>query len=882
MNPPKWSVRFLAWFCPDELLEGILGDLMEQFEKNGEMLGPGRAKLIFIWNVLRLFHPAILFRNQITLTVMNIGMLKSHLRVAGRNMLRHKFFSSINILGLSCTIAFVLLAFLFIRKERSFDQFHTHKDSVFRVYQDLVNRETGQSVRKSAVTAIPLARDLADALPGIAHYTRYASTSGTAFKGAEPFDELIHFVDPGFLEMFDFPLVEGNRNMTLDEPNDIVLSEEMAEKYFGTTSAIGRELKLNLSDTTVTLAVSGIVDNRKVVSSLPFDFLMPIEQLKLAVSESTFNSYNYGLVENYIQLATDTDQRSITPLLTEAIEKISPPEENRVVYGLQPLAGIHFEDEVIGNARYTSPRKLYFMMALALLVVSIACINFIILSTGQALSRFKEIGVRKTLGALQGQLRRQLVVESFFTCMLAGILGLGIAWMLTPVFNQLVDSLFNFSIGFSELGFLLLVMLVIALITGGLQASVIVKKRVSDTLSGKNSLAGKRSWFSEGLIVLQFGLSIILIIGAVTIRNQMQYIQQKDLGFNEERLVEIGLPSTADLEGTQQLIDRFAYLARQDQRVLDVSASMNNSREPWTELVFEQNDGSKEALFFNQIDRAYLETMGVELVSGKNFDPDQKNAKQAILVNESLVRHFGWEDPFSQQIPGKNFKGSHQIIGVVKDFHFSSLHQQIKPLILAMDEEAVVSGVTGLSTYVWPPNLYQLVVRIGPGEIEGVMEHLEASWKSIFPDKAFAYHFVDEVLAAKYAEEKRWGRVLNWASIFAVSIAWLGLLSLMRLSVQRRTKEIGIRKILGSSTLNVILLLTRRYFWLVLIGSCLAWPVAWILLRRWLESFSYRIELNPILFLLVGLTVLAITLASIGLQSMRAARANPVKALKVE
>lgn len=882
MNPPKWSVRFLEWFCPDELLEGILGDLTEQFEENREILGSGRARRIFIWNVLRLFHPSILFRNQINLTVMNIGMLKSHLRVAGRNMLRHKFFSFINILGLSCTIAFVLLTFLFIRKEQSFDQFHTNKNSVFRVYHDLVKRETGQSVRKSAVTAIPLARDLAEALPGISHYSRYASTSGTVFKATDPYDELIHFVDPGFLEMFDFPLVAGSKQTALDAPSDIVLSEAMAEKYFGREPAVGKELELTLGDTTVSLSVSGIIDNRKAISSLPFDFLMPIEQYKLAVSESTFNSYNYGLVENYIQLADRRDQPAITPLLTETIEKITPPDENRVVYKLQSLAGLHFEDEVIGNARYTSPRKLYFMMALALLVVSIACINFITLSTGQALGRFKEIGVRKTLGALRGQLRRQLVVESFFTCMLAGIAGLGIAWMLTPVFTQLVDSVFNFSIGFSELGFLLSVMLIIALVTGGLQASVIVKRQVSDTLSGKNNLAGKGSWFSEGLVVLQFGLSILLIIGALTIRDQMQFIQQKDLGFNEERLLEIGLPATTDLESTQQLIDRFAYLARQDQRILEVSASMNNSREPWTELVFEQTDGSKETLFFNQIDRAYLETMGIELVAGKDFDPDQKNAKQAILVNESLVRHFGWNDPFSQQIPGKNFEGGHQIIGVVRDFHFSSLHQQIKPLILALDEEAVVSGVTGLSTYVWPPNLYQVVVRIGPGALEGVMEQLETNWRSIFPDKAFAYHFVDEVLAAKYAEEKRWGRVLNWASIFAVSIAWLGLLSLMRLSVQRRTKEIGIRKVLGSSTVNVILLLTRRYFWLVLIGSCLAWPVAWLMLRRWLESFSYRIELNPMLFLLVGLTVLAITLASIGLQSMRAARANPVKALKVE
>ncbi|PHN08009.1 ABC transporter permease [Flavilitoribacter nigricans] len=880
MKPPKWSVRLLEWFCPDELLEGILGDLLEQYEADCERYGPSRSGRRFTWNVLRLFHPTILFRNSITLNVVNMGMLISHLRVAGRNMLKHRFFSFINLLGLSCTIAFVLLTFLFIRKERSFDQFHKHKDTIFRVYHDVVNSETGQSMAQSAVTAVPLARDLAAALPGIRHYSRYASSSATVRQETEPFDETIHFVDADFLKMFDFPLLAGNPATALDDPNDILLSTEMAEKYFGKGAAIGRELELIVNDTTVTVTVSGVIDARRDYSSLPFDFLMPIEQYQLVVPLSAFTSYNYGLVENYIQLDDQSLRENVEPQLTPVIEKLIPADRNRVLYGLQPLAGIHLEDEIVGNALYTSPRKLYFMVAMALLVVLIACINFITLSTGHALGRLKEIGVRRTLGALRTQLRGQLIAESFFTCLLAGGAGLAVAWTLSPVFGQLVDSPFQFSLGVPELFFLLAIMLVMALITGGLQSTVIVRKQTGEALAKKGGGTAGRNWFSEGLVVMQFALSIVLIIGAVTIRNQMQYIQQKDLGFEQERLLEIGLPSITDAAASRQLIDRFRYLARQDQRVLEVGASMNNAREPWTELVFEQTDGEQEALFFNQVDESYLQTMGIELAAGKWFDPEKQNATRSILVNERLVRHFGWDDPFSQQIPGKEFTGSHQIIGVVRDFHFSSLHQQIKPLILALDDEAIASGVTGLSTYVWPPNLYQLVVRIAPGPVEPVLEHLENSWKQIAPDKAFSYHFTDEVLAAKYAEEKRWGRVLNWASLFGIGIAWLGLLSLMRLSVQRRTKEIGIRKVLGSSTGNVILLLTRRFSLLVLTGSLLAWPVAWILLHRWLESFSYRIALNPILFLLVGLTVLLLTLGSIGLQSMRAARTNPVEALR--
>lgn len=882
MSPPKWAIKFLSWFCPDELLEGVLGDLLEQFEEYSREQGVGRAKRIFIWNVIRLFHPSIILRNHLKLQFMHMGMLKSHLVVAGRNMLKNKFYSFINILGLSAAIAFIFLAFLFIQNERSFDQFHTKKDSIFRVYQDIVNEESGQSKQKSAVTAVPLAKDLATQFPAITQFSRYASSTGTMYKGDKPFDETFHFVDADFLNMFDFPMMDGSIPTALDDPGDILLSVEMAEKYFGEQDPVGQSVQLSLNDSTINLTVSGVIDARREKSSIPFDFLMPIEQYKLVIPERMFNSHHYGLLENYVQLEANTKQADIEPLLKKGLDVTKADGKEQVWFGLQPLPSIHLEDEVVGNALYTSPKKLYLMLALSLLVICVACINFITLSTSQAMGRMKEIGVRKTLGALKGQLRRQLVTESIFVCFLSSIIGLGMARFVFSTFRQLLDSSLSFSIGWAELGFLILLIALIGWITGSLQSAIIVRKRIGEALTGAAVFPVRKRLFNEGLIVLQFSMSIILIIGAITIGQQMKFIQEKDLGFNEERLLEISLGSTADVAASKQLIKRFSNLALQNKDILSVGGTMNNAREPWTELIIDQTDGSKESIFYNQIDEAYVKTMDITLAEGIDFREDKGSAGNALLVNESLVQHFGWEDPFSQQIPGKNFEEGHQIIGVVKDFHFSSLHQKIEPLVLALDSKAIVSGITGLSTYVWPPNLYQILIRVGPGDLQPMLDHLESSWKAISPDKAFSYHFVDEALEAKYAEEERWAKVMDWASVFAIVIAWLGLLSLMQLSIKKRIKEVGIRKVLGSSTSGILVLLSKRFFLLVGIGSIIAWPIAWILMRKWLESFDYRITLNPFLFLLVGLAVLLLTLSFVWLQSIRAAKANPVRALRFE
>ncbi len=358
---------------------------------------------------------------------------------------------------------------------------------------------------------------------------------------------------------------------------------------------------------------------------------------------------------------------------------------------------------------------------------------------------------------------------------------------------------------------------------------------------------------------------------------QMKYIKNKDLGYDSEKLIEISMGNPSNLEEGQLMVERFRSIALKDQRILAISASMNNSREPWTQLGFRQDDGSSELISFNQVDPEYLETMDIQVIKGEGYKTNSTNNSKYILVNESLVSHFSWgEDVLTKQIPAANLANDHQIIGVMQNFHYGSLHQKINPLIISPDSESISDGITGLSTYMWPPNLYQILARIGPGDISPVVNRLKEIWTEINPDKEFVFHFVDEVLETKYAEEERWSRVINLAFLFTICIAWLGLFALLRLTIRKKKKEIGIRRVLGSSATEIIILLSKRYVWLVLVGVIISFPVSWFILQRWLETFAHRIDINPILFALSGLTILVFTLTSVGMQSFRASLESPV------
>ncbi|MEQ9402059.1 MAG: ABC transporter permease [Cyclobacteriaceae bacterium] len=882
IRPPFWPLKLLNRLCPTRLSEAIAGDLLEQFESDLEQFGKSKSRRRFIWNSLRFMHPSILFRNKIKMKAPFSPIAKSHIKVAFRSILKHRFYSSINILGLSFSIAFVFLSWLFIQNESSYDGFHENAANIYRTYTYNVVPETGEVVDGShdGITPVPLGPALKEEVPSVTHASRFGSSTGTVILNNTPYEELICMVDQDFLEMFSFSVTNGSTFNILNNQNAILLSSEKAKKYFGTNEPLGQELEITLSDSTRTFVVAGIVENHDNKSSIKFDILVPFQTMGMAASETHMTSYNVSFVENWIML--DRPARSnISEVLTSIINTRTGNDDGDWIVDVQPLSQVHFDTKITGYASYTNPQKLWSMGALVILVLVIAIINFIALTTGHSFNRVKEMGLRKTLGTFKSALRFQLIAESFVFTLISGLLGVVIAWFMLPAFNQLIEATIPGAFSATNIGFIVVLTLIPGIICGLSQSALLVKIKPIEALKGTNILSSKESWFNQGLIVLQFSISILLIIGTIAIRSQMNYIQQRDLGFDEERLIEISTQSPENLQEAQLLFQRFKAEVLQNPSISEVSASMNSFQEPWTQFAFAQTDGEDEKLYFNLVDRNYVEAMQIELVQGEKFSSGD-GAATSILVNEELVRHFEWDNPLDQQLPGRNFDTPHKIIGVVKDFHFSSLHNEIEPVILAINPGTVTSGATGLSTYVWPPNLYQLVVRIGPGDIRESMAFLESTWKEVNGAKPFTFKFIDDSLAESYAEETKWQQLIDVASAFAIIIAWMGLLGLMRISVQKRLKEIGIRKVLGSSVFGVTFSLSKRFLILVGIANLIAWPVAWLGVSQWLESFSYRIDMSILILLAGGLAVALVAVFSVGFQARRAASVNPVECLRNE
>lgn len=885
VNPPGFLIRFLEMFCPEELVEGLLCDFEEQFYDDLEKKGRWRSNLRFTWNIIRLLHPEIISRKRFIKRSKLIFMLKTHFVVTQRNFMRNKFYSFINVLGLSFAIALVILVMLFVQSEFSKDHFQENRESVHRIYTEKIKNESQEVEFVSATTAIPLSKNFSAEFDQIVRFSRFGSNSGTVTIGNTHYDESIHFVDPDFFKMFSFPVKSGNLESPLKELKDLVLSPKMALKYFGQTDPVGQILKVSFSNQQQDFVVSAVVDPKADESSVVFDIILHIEQFRAVVGEETFNSNKYRMLDNFVQLEDNVSSIDLEPLLSRSFSRGSGNKEFSFNVHLQPLSSMYLDTYVPASMTQTGDiTNAYILIGLVALVLLIAVINFVTLSTSHALKRVKEIGVRKAIGARRGQLREQLIAEAFFITFLSTLVGVLLSFLALPYFNDLSESGLSFNFSLVHVGILMGTVLLIAVISGAIQSGLLVSIKATEALRGK-LLKGKAGGglFNKILMTIQFSLSIALIVGTMIMRSQLHFVSEKNLGYDQERLVQVSTNSPENREASELLLNRFRNEVVGDPNVLSVTGTMNDSEEPWTIMVFPQEDGSREPIYFNQIDPDYLETMNIGLAQGRDFDRGSGDAMLTeILVNEALVKHFGLTDPLNQQIPGAHFESRHKIIGVVEDFHFADLRQEIKPLILAISSNAVSSGSRGLSTYRWPPMFNKIMLRTGPGDILPGIEKMEDTWGEINPGHPFLMRFVDEVLETQYKAEIRWQKIVDSASALAILIAWLGLLGLTRLSVQRKLKEIGIRKVLGSSVAQVVYLLSRSVLALIILANLVAWPVVWWVADGWLADFAYRIELNVLLFAAVGLAILVFAMCSVVWQVMSAAMANPVKSLRYE
>lgn len=706
---------------------------------------------------------------------------------------------------------------------------------------------------------------------------RVASISNLIRVGGNTFSEDIHIVDSTFLDVFDFKMINGGRERILNRANNIVLSEDLATKYFGNENPLGKLLDVNLGDNFKSFTVAGIMENPPANSSIQYDALISFGNSRDIWSEDAHTSIFNIYVETYVLMNKGVNMEEVKEK-TSVIFNRMLGENYAGTYELiyQPLTDIHLNQEFPqGLEPVSDPAYSYILSAIALLVLLIACINFVSLSLGKYLERVKEVGIRKVIGADRRQIVHQFWGEAFIVIFLSLAIGFILAELLMPVFNELSGKMLEFNFSLEIIAATLILLLVISFSAGFYPALYLSRFNPVQVLKGQLQ-GGDASLFRRVLVVVQFSLSSFLMISAFVMNQQLHFLQNKNLGFEKEQVV--SLPTGLGNEEALALYGRFESELFGHQDVVNMSSAFFSLGEGWMFADYNTTNEEVHEMYVNIVDHNFIPTMRMELVAGRNFTEDiTSDVKQAIIVNEALVKDFGWKDPVGKSLPG-NFP-QHQIIGVVKDFNFASLHTPVEPLTLALSNE-LSRGFSNVNLSASPQR--KILVSLKAENLTATMKMLKNAWKKVAPGIPFNYYFLDEVLDAQYRQEARLGAIVKYATFFAIIIACLGLISLAGLMIRKRTKEIGVRKVLGASVLQIIILITKDFVRLVIIAILIASPIAYFIMDDWLQDFSFRIDIGIWPFLLVGVIAVTISWVTISFQSVKAASVNPVKSLKSE
>ena len=810
-------------------------------------------------------------------------MFRNYVKVALRNFTRHKIYSAINLGGLTVAVTCCLLIGLYVRHERSYDRFHTKTGRLFRAWtQEEYKGERFANV----VTPYILGPTLKETFPEVEAVTRVLTGNVDVRKGNEIFSERIHMVDPAFIGMFDFPLINPASANPLQDLYSVVLTEERARTYFGDQNPVGKTLNIRLDSTMQAFTVTAVAKNIPTNSSIRFDLLIPLAHIKGLRSDKALKSWFNVEPETFVLLQ---DPKTGEPVNPDKLAAKYPAmlrtvlgdyyKGNNYVINLQPITDIHLNNNLSGgNEPVSNPMYSYILAAVGLFLLVIACINFMTLSLGRSVSRAQEVGVRKAMGALRSQLMNQFWSEALLMTVLAVGLSLVLTVVFLPRFGQLAGQTLQFRFDATTAALLLSLVAIVGLVAGSYPALVLSGFQPVEVLKGKLSLKGDVSFFRRSLVVMQFTLSIILITGTFVLNQQLNYLQNKSLGYQKEQMVVIPVGESGR-EG-RAIVERFRNAAASRNGVIGVASSaFPFASGGWGKMGFTDNQKIYREFQFNAVDPYFLPAYGIKLVKGRNFDP--KNSADnfgALIVNEAFVRKFGLKNAVNDRLPGKF--PDHRIIGVTEDFHYASLHDKVEPLALMVRFDSLRKGIENIN--VQSSMQPDVSVRLSPGNLADKVAILQQTWKAVAPNKPFRFTFVDDDLQRQYEAEQRLVRIVTIASGLSILIACLGLFGLATLAVVRRTKEIGVRKVLGASVTSIVSLLASDFLKLVLIATIIATPIAWYAMHRWLQDFAYKIDLTWWVFALAALLVMVVTFVTVSLQSVKAALTNPVKSLRSE
>jgi putative ABC transport system permease protein len=785
-------------------------------------------------------------------------MFKNYLLIAFRNIVRNKLFSTVNILGLAFGICSALLIFLWVNDELQYDYFHANASRLYRVMEN--QKYTDGRIYTFAATPGPMAPFIKEKYPEIEKATRFTWEVNNLMQvDDKTFYEMGRYVDQDFVEMFSFPFLKGNMATALKDKNSVVITEKMAKKYFGDQDPIGKVLLMN---TKRSFTVTGVLKDIPRNSSITFEYLLPFEVFW--DENNWLHEWGNNNIRTFLLLREGTDRENFAAKFKNEID--AHQEKSNVELFIQPQAEAYlygdFENGVQSGGRIESV-KIFFVVAVFVLVI--ACINFMNLSTAQATKRAKEVGLRKVIGAVPSQLFRQFMGESFVTVCVSAVLALLFALLLIPIFNEITGKALTLNLLDSRLLLIFGVIIVFtAFVAGSYPALFISEFKPVQVLKGQLKSGSRAAIFRKVLVVVQFSMSIILIISTTVVFRQMSFMENRDIGFVRENVFYLWMegdvrPKLETFRTRLLTQPGIESITSASQIPIDIGNSTVG-------VEWEGKDPNEKILFSNiNVDFEFVQAMKMNMKEGRPFDRSRITDTSNYIVNEKAAEKFGFKNGVADQdLTMWGRKG--KIVGVVKDFNFGSLHSAVDPLIMRMD----------------PKETYCLLVRVKPGETEAGLRSTELLWKEYAPGYPFKYSFLNQNWEDFYKTEAQRGKVFNTLAILSIFISCLGLFGLSAFSAERRTKELGIRKALGASMTGLVRLMGKEFTVLVLLAACVGCPAGWYLMTQWLDTYAYHVDVGYLTLIMAAMVCLVISLVTISYHSVKVAASDPVKSLRYE
>ncbi len=794
-------------------------------------------------------------------------MLQNYLKIALRNLFHNKVFSFINISGLSIGLACCMLIVLYTKDEVSYDRFHKNVENIYRITSTETSPEG--KVNKFGITGMVPGPTFARQIPEIDKFVRLQGERFNIKKGTDILAQEATKVDSSFFSVFTFNFVEGSPKTALKDPQSIVITEEVAEKYFGKKSALGKTLSIDYEDGFQEFTISGVIKKSPQNSSIKVELLFPFHRDK-----NPDNQWINFYLNTFVTLKPFANPKAVEAKFAriyaiDAKEQIAEAKKSwnytsKIQYGLQPMLSMHLSTDFKaqnGLFNDSNPMYSYVLTGLAVFLLLIACINFINLTVARSVKRSKEIGIRKVIGGDRKQLIYQFMGESFVLSLIAFLFAFVLVELTLPFFNSLANKALSLSYLFDYkliIAYFLLFILT-GFLAGFYPALVLSDLRPVDTLYGRFKFAS-RNYLQKSLVIFQFSLAAFMMMATLILYYQFDFLTHQNLGYDDKNIVMI---ETGRMTRTETDVFRNELLKN-----LDVQQVAPKSAGFWFTLT-KVNIKQEINFAMDIVDHDYLPTFKIPITQGRNFSKNfPSDSSQSVMVNEAFAKEAGWKNPIGQTVDFFFNKRKYQVVGVVKDYHFSSLYEKIKPQMFSTDPQRSDFGM--------------LNIKIKPTNTPATLKYIEKIFKQLRPTRPYSYEFKDDSNLKQYEKEAKWKQIITFSAGLIMFISCIGLFGLATLSAEKRTKEIGIRKVLGASATVIVTMLTKDFLRLVLISVIISFPIAWFLANKFLEDYPYRIQLNVWMFGMVALLLVFITILTISYQALKSALANPVKSLRTE